>query len=97
MIKEDVKEEMNTKEDDIEHSNLAISTELQAPATTRLLKKTSILELEHSNETRPEFFAFMIKFHNFIRDTYHIWELEGCHKPRRVCHMSHTSHFCDRF
>src|SRR5258707_6682688 len=20
-----------------------------------------------------------------------------CHKPRRVCHMSHMSHFCDRF
>src|SRR5258707_1820127 len=20
-----------------------------------------------------------------------------CHKPRRVCHTSHTSHFCDRF
>ncbi len=77
MIQEDVKEEMNTEEDDIEHSNLAISMELQVPATMRLSKKTSILELEHSNETQPEFFTFMIKFCNFICDTYHIWELEG--------------------
>jgi len=77
MIQEDVKEEMNTEEDDIEHSNLAISMEPQAPATMRLSKKTSILELEHSNETWPEFFEFTIKFRNFIHDTYHIWELEG--------------------
>jgi len=77
MIQEDVKEEMNTEEDDIEHSNLAISMEPQVPATTRLSKKTSILELEYSNETQPEFFTFTIKFCNFICDTYHLWELEG--------------------
>ena len=23
--------------------------------------------------------------------------LNGCHKPRRMCDMSHMSHFCDRF
>ncbi len=60
-----------------QRNHLTISTELQVPATMRLSKKTSILELEHSNETWPEFFAFTIKFRNFIHDTYHIWELEG--------------------
>ena len=68
---------MKAREDDLGQPNLGISMELQAPATMRLSKKTSILELENSNETQPEFFAFTVKFQNFICDAYHLWELEG--------------------
>ena len=68
---------MKAGEDDLGQPNLAISMELQAPATTKVSKKISILELENSNETRLEFFTFTVKFQNFICDAYHLWELEG--------------------
>jgi len=57
-----VRKEMKAREDDLGQPNLAISMEPQAPTTTKVSKKISILELENSNETRPEFFAFTVKF-----------------------------------
>ena len=75
---------MDAGEDDLGQPNLAISMEPQAPATTKVSKKISILDLENSNETWPEFFAFTIKFQNFIHNAYNLQELEGS-KVNWVC------------
>ena len=61
---------MNSEEDDNE--DVTPSRELR----TKVLKKTLIVQIEHSHEGQPEFFTFTLKYHNFICETYHLQEIE---------------------
>ena len=76
MIQQEVKAVMNTEEGDAEPPNSIASGEPQVPPQPKASRKISIFAIGESHETKPEFFAFTMKFQLFLFNMYHLSDLE---------------------
>jgi hypothetical protein len=81
-IQEEIRKELSSEEADVSNVPGHLHTACNAvpgepPVTTRKCVTISIHAVEQSQEMRPEFFAFPVKFYNFIRSWCGVQSLDG--------------------
>src|SRR5258705_11452139 len=86
-------EKCKFEQKEVEYLRLVISKDhvamdlMKVHGVTEWLTPTKVKEVQ-------SFLGFVNFYWKFICD---FSDIAHCHKLQRVCHMSHMSHFCDRF